>query len=192
MVIGIDVDDTITKTSEYANKLLKNDSDFNYVLDYHDLKKSDYNNFINKYIGNIYDFVPPKEDVVEVLNKWHDEGKKIIFITARGRDNYKDALSKTGLYFAKNHIYYDEIVFKQKSKFSACIKYKVDLFIDDKEEVLDEIKEHNIDTLRIANIKESKHEIANNWQEIKDYVDRWVSYGRKNNWCKYKYRRYIW
>lgn len=181
MVIGIDVDDTITKTSEYANKLLKSDVKYNYVIDYHDLNSDDYDEFINKYIGNIYDCVPLKEDVVNTLKLWHDEGIKIIFITARGRDNYKDAFSKTGLYFANNDIYFDKIIFKQKSKFDACINNNVDLFIDDKEEVLDEIKEKGIATLRITNSLESKHEVAKSWQEIKDYVDRWVNYGRKNN-----------
>ena len=104
MVIGIDVDDTITKTSKCANKLLKNDNKYNYVIDYHDLNSDDYDEFINKYIGNIYDCVPLKEDVVNTLKLWHDEGIKIIFITARGSDNYKDAFSKTGLYFASNDI----------------------------------------------------------------------------------------
>ncbi len=181
MVIGIDVDDTITKTSKCANKLLKNDNKYNYVIDYHDLNSDDYDEFINKYIGNIYDCVPLKEDVVNTLKLWHDEGTKIIFITARGSDNYKDAFSKTGLYFASNDIYFDKIIFKQKSKFDACIKNNVDLFIDDKEEVLDEIKKKGIATLRITDSLESKHEVVKTWQEIKDYVDRWVSYGRKNN-----------
>ena len=77
--------------------------------------------------------------------------------------------------------YFDKIIFKQKSKFDECIKNNVDLFIDDKEEVLDEIKKKGIATLRITDSLESKHEVVKNWQEIKDYVDRWVSYGRKNN-----------
>ena len=122
MVIGIDVDDTITKTSKCANKLLKNDDKYNYVIDYHDLNSDDYDEFINKYIGNIYDCVPLKEDVVNTLKLWHDEGIKIIFITARGSDNYKDAFSKTGLYFASNDIYFDKIIFKQKSSLMHALK----------------------------------------------------------------------
>lgn len=173
MTIGIDIDDTITYTTIYANNLLKNDSQFNYVSDYHDLSVDDYKLFINKYIEKIYDSVPLKEDVVEVLQKWHNEGKKIIFITARGRDNEDLVFSKTAFYFNKNNIIYDEIIFKQKTKYEACKKNNIDIFIDDKEEVLDEISAHNIKTLRIANDSNSNHKIVKTWKEIYEYVKRW-------------------
>lgn len=172
MTIGIDIDDTITYTSMYANKLLKNDDVFNCVCDYHDLTIDDYKLFINKYTREIYDFVPLKEDVIDVLQKWHNEGKRIIFITARGRDNEDFTLARTALYFHSNNVYYDEIIFKQKSKFDACKKYGVDLFIDDKEEVLDEIKANNIKTLRITQLSNSKHDTVKDWVDIYNYVEK--------------------
>ena len=52
MVIGIDVDDTITKTSKCANKLLKNNDKYNYVIDYHDLNSDDYDEFMHSSYEN--------------------------------------------------------------------------------------------------------------------------------------------
>ena len=51
------------------------------------------------------------------------------------------------------------------------VKNNLDLFIDDKERVLDDVKKAGIKTLRITDDKESKHDIVHNWLEIKDYVD---------------------
>ena len=61
--------------------------------------------------------------------------------------------------------------FFQENKGITCKKYNLDLFIDDKERVLDDVKKAGIKTLRITDDKESKHDIVHNWLEIKDYVD---------------------
>lgn len=103
-------------------------------------------------------------------------GYKIIFITARGvekTDNFVNlkTLYLTSMYFAKESIPFDEIVFFKDSKVNTALDYNLDLFIDDKEKVLDEMKAAQINTLRMTDEKESKHQIVKNWFEIANIVE---------------------
>ena len=70
-----------------------------------------------------------------------------------------------------NNITFDEIVFKQERKGKACHDLGIDIFIDDKENVLDEVKKKNpnIKTIRFLNKKESsKHYTVRSWFELRD------------------------
>lgn len=79
----------------------------------------------------------------------------------------------TSMYFAKENIPFDEIVFFKDSKVDTALDYNLDLFIDDKEKILDEMKSAQIKTLRMTDEKESKHQIVKNWLEIANIVERW-------------------
>ena len=177
MTIGIDIDNTITNTSIYSNTLLKKDPLYNSKNNYRELKKEEIKNFLTKYIESIVESVLVKEDVIDTLSYWKNKGYKIVFITARGAektDNYTSLKSTflTSLYFAKNNIPFDELVFFQEEKGAACLNEFVDIFIDDKENVLDEVAKKGIKTLRISEEKvESKHKLVQNWQEIRKYID---------------------
>lgn len=177
MTIGIDIDNTITNTSIYSNTLLKKDPLYNSKNNYRELNKEEIKNFLTKYIESIVESVLVKEDVIDTLSYWKNKGYKIVFITARGAektDNYTSLKSTflTSLYFAKNNIPFDELVFFQEEKGVACLNEFVDIFIDDKENVLDEVAKKGIKTLRISEEKvESKHKLVQNWQEIRKYID---------------------
>ena len=177
MTIGIDIDNTITNTSIYSNTLLKKDPLYNSKNNYRELNKKEIKNFLTKYIESIVESVLVKEDVIDTLSYWKNKGYKIVFITARGAektDNYTSLKSTflTSLYFAKNNIPFDELVFFQEEKGAACLNEFVDIFIDDKENVLDEVAKKGIKTLRISEEKvESKHKLVQNWQEIRKYID---------------------
>ena len=84
LTIGIDIDDTITYTSKYANVLLHLDKKYDYIKDYHELPCEDLKKFLEKYLVHIEESVFLKENVLEVLNYWHSKKIKIVFITARG------------------------------------------------------------------------------------------------------------
>lgn len=178
MRIGIDIDNTITETSLLANYLVKKDNKYNEEKDYHNLKKDELKDFLTRYLEDIVYNVKIKPNVIEVLKKWHNLGYKIIFITARGVEktdslvNLK-TLYLTSMYFAKENISFDEIVFFKDSKVDTALDYNLDLFIDDKEKILDEMKSAQIKTLRMTDEKESKHQIVKNWLEIANIVERW-------------------
>ena len=177
LTIGIDIDNTITNTSIYSNTLLKKDPLYNSKNNYRELNKEEIKNFLTKYIESIVESVLVKEDVIDTLSYWKNKGYKIVFITARGAektDNYTSLKSTflTSLYFAKNNIPFDELVFFQEEKGAACLNEFVDIFIDDKENVLDVVAKKGIKTLRISEEKvESKHKLVQNWQEIRKYID---------------------
>lgn len=178
MTIGIDIDNTLTNTSIVSNTYVKNDMKFCYANNYRELKSDDGKEFLSKYLDNIVWEVGIKIDALNVLNYWHNLGYKLIFITARGTEktnNYSNlnSLFLTSLYFINNEVPFDELIFLQENKSNACKKYNIDVFIDDKEKVLDEISALNIKTIRITNDSESKHKIVHNWQEIKELIDGW-------------------
>lgn len=137
LTIGIDIDDTITYTSKYANVLLHLDKKYDYIKDYHELPCEDLKKFLEKYLVHIEESVFLKENVLEVLNYWHSKKIKIVFITARGSKTRLESINTTCVYFEKNKIPFEKIIFYQKSKYKMAMKEKVDLFIDDKECVLD-------------------------------------------------------
>ena len=175
MKIGIDIDNTITETSLLANTLVKNDKRYSENNDYHNLNEAKLKDFLNTYLGKIVYNVKLKDNVIKVLNKWHNLGYKLIFITARGvekTDNFinLNTLHLTSMYFTKMKIPFDEIVFFKDSKAATAIEYNLDLFIDDKEKVLDEISCAGIKTLRITTSSESKHKVVRNWLEIENIV----------------------
>ncbi len=161
MVIGIDIDDTLTTTPkevvELVDKLAKVDKkDLESILTTHASE-------INK--------IRLKENFLEVLNYFKDKGHKLVFITARGSNGYEFLIPYTNEYFMKNNIPFDEIIYADEEKGRSCQKLNVDVFIDDLEVNLDNVKSMGIKTLRMTDEEESKHDIVSNWLEVKDYID---------------------
>ena len=158
MNIGIDIDNTLTNTSIVSNTLVKEDKLYHGVLDYHDLNKEEAKDFLSKYLEQVVWNIDIKDDALEVLKYWKNKGYKLIFITARGveetnnKSNIK-SIYLTSLYFISKGITFDELVFFQENKGITCKKYNLDLFIDDKERVLDDVKKAGIKTLRITDDK---------------------------------------
>ena len=177
MKIGIDIDNTITETSLLANLLVKNDYRYNEAKDYHNLSEEKLKDFLTNYLSDIVYNVNIKADVKGTLEMWHNLGYKIIFITARGVEKTNNfinlrTLHLTSMYFEKEKIPFDEIIFFKDSKAQTALKYKLDLFIDDKESVLDEMASVGIKTLRMTADLTSKHKIVNSWQEIQKIVSQ--------------------
>lgn len=170
MIIGIDIDDTLTETSSFANSLIDKD-----IKDYHELEKNELLKFVHENIENITMNVEVKKDAIEVLKRWKEKGWKIVFITARGDEEV--AIFKTLLYFKKHGIPFDKIVFKKDSKALRCKEEGVEVFIDDKEIVLNEVKEIGIKTIKMGGVSEN-HEVVNSWRELSDVIERMGENGR--------------
>lgn len=170
MIIGIDIDDTLTETSSFANSLVGSE-----VKDYHELERDELLKFVHENIENITLNVEVKKDAIEILKMWKKKGWKIVFITARGDENV--AIFKTLLYFKKYDIPFDKIVFKKHSKALTCKKENVDIFIDDKEIVLNEVKEMGIKTIKMGG-ESDKHEVVKSWLELSNIIERLGENGR--------------
>lgn len=172
MIIGIDFDDTLVETTKLANFYLKKDPEFKEFEDYHNLSSAAYPKFLDKYALQIAKEVSLKENAVDCLNYWHKQGYKIIVVTARGvKEDFEASKKVTEEYFKKHNIFIDKIVCGKESKVGVCLDLGIELFIDDKEIVLNEIKKAGIKTLRICkeDVK-SNHQIVHNWLEIKEVV----------------------
>ena len=175
MTIGIDLDDTLIETTKTGNKYLKEFITDNSITDYHDLSKDEYLKFYKVYLYDIQKCAPIKKDALKVLNYLHSKNIRIVFITARGTLGFTDSIPITLEYLKNHNVIYDKIIFKKNHKSASARKEHVDLFIDDKERVLDEIKRLGIRTLRFTEKNESSnHDTVSSWLDAKKYIDNLI------------------
>ena len=167
MIIGIDIDDTITETTIIANQyLVKFDSNYQ---DYHDLPKERYYDFLNLYQADIVRNNILKEGCKEAFDYLKNSGCKIIIITARSSEFNPNIENLTKEFLDNNHLGYNNLIFMAKDKGLIAKQQKVELFIDDKEEVLDDISKYNINCIRFTK-KDSKYKTFSNWYDIIEYM----------------------
>ena len=181
MNIGIDIDDTITKTWETLMPICV--ENFNITIDklktlppyYGALKElislEEYLEIMRKYEWLMQE-IPLKENVKEILNKLKEEGNKIIFITARG-NTYSDPYKITKEYLDKLSIPYDKIIVNALEKGIVCKEEQIDLFIDDSIRNCKDVSQNGIEVLMMEtyfneNEKEFIH--MKDWNQIYEYI----------------------
>lgn len=195
MNIGVDIDDTITYTTDvmikYADKyneevLNKKNKfkDFGNITDRHYLNSMyGWNNdikcnFFSKYYENIIRESKVIENVSNTLNKLKNQGNNIYFVTARmtnvlGCDT--ETLTKEML--NKNGIPYDYIVFDAGEKIDYAKKLNIDIFVDDCFAICKNLEENNIKTLlmttRVNDKIETDIERVNNWNEVYEKINEY-------------------
>ena len=179
MIIGIDIDDVITDTSElmkvYAKKHFKSDDIdlINRIL--HGKRESDrIDSFYRKYLPEMMRNYKIKDNVKEVIDRLRLDGNKIIIITTRGLTKGLSQMKITKEYFKRHKIEVDKIIFKEREKVGACIKHKLDIMIDDSVFVLEKLNGTNTKQLLFSSIsnKNYKHNFAkvSNWLELEQYI----------------------
>ena len=181
MTIGIDIDNTITDNSKIIYKYIKiYDKSYD---NYHDLPEDQYHEFLTTYIEDIMQNTDLKEGAKEAITYLHNNGHKIILITARNLYYSKNIINITLEYLKKHNIIYDKIIFGTKNngqKGKDAFLNNIDIFIDDKESVLDDVAKYGIKCLKMGN-KPSKYLCFNNWQDIINYIkSKGDEDGRKN------------
>ena len=142
MRIGIDLDDTITKTDEILFKYAKiyNEEEkilFNINREEWNLTKAfgwneeNIKEFFSKYLKSIYEEAEIKENAKERINKLKDDGNEIIIITARNTKSLKEVHEVCKDWLINNKINVDKIVVDGENKAQKCLENKIDIFIDD-------------------------------------------------------------
>lgn len=142
IVVGIDIDDTITNSSDvfikYAREYnLKNNIDFRintnkinqseaFGWDEYDQKR-----FSKEYLKKILIEAQPKENSIKIINKLKKEGYKIYLVTSRCEDELKDMYNITKMWLLNNKVNYDKLIINSFNKDEDCLKYNVTIFIDD-------------------------------------------------------------
>lgn len=147
MVFGIDIDDTISDTTEkmfnLVQKFIVEDLKREPLIDevpiythhvietIHGLSEEEFTSFLVKYYRELTEGVIPKTFSVEYLKKLKDEGNKIVLITARIETTDFDVKKSTEEWLKKYDIPYDKLIINAKTKLKAAQEEKVDVFIDD-------------------------------------------------------------
>lgn len=184
MRIGIDVDDTITNSYK---AIIKEVSEY-YHIDYNNLldKKMGYDEFLNnenfpnytvfafERYRHIMEKVEIKEDAVRFINKLHDEGNEIIFITARHHGEYDDPYAITFKYLSKHEIKFDKIITNRLDKDRVCLEEGIDLFIDDSISNCKKVKDAEINVLLFdAPFNQNTNDFKRvySWQEVYNIVN---------------------
>ena len=182
MTIGIDIDDTITNSSivikKYLNKYLGSDvvkKNFrgimrgNYV-------NSTLENFYSEYGIEMGNAIKVKKGAKEIINKLHDEGHKIIIVTARSNNFYGNAQEFCVNYLNRNGIKYDKLFTSQIYKSKLCIDENIDLMIDDSIDTVEEIKELGKKSILFSsslNKNEKCNSVrVNSWNEVYKYIHK--------------------
>ena len=186
MRIGIDMDDTITDTWNYMLEDVS--KEFNIDLSMLKEKKNAYAKLLTDDFGISLDEyyqkmrpvyqrhvlnLPLQKEADKYINKLHDEGNEIYFITARETLFYNDPYGLSKEYLTKNNIYFDKLITDAKNKEKICEEYNVDILIDDRyttiEKVINNGKKAIIfDTNWNRNYNKSPR--AHNWQEVYNYI----------------------
>ncbi len=182
-IIGIDIDDTITNSTKVVKKYiykysnneeLKNNVEGiirgTYVSEY---TKSFYKQR-SKEIGNE---IKVKKHAVEVIKQLHDDGHKIIIVTARNNNYYDDAYAFSYEYLTKNGIVFDKLFVDKPYKLEICKKENVDIFIDDAVDTVDDTQMQGIKSILFSSSinknKKTKAKRLNNWKEVYKYINKY-------------------
>lgn len=146
MKIGIDIDNTITHTTEmimhYARifgeeRKLNTLPDLNYYYleDVLGWDESTADLFLNTYLGTIYREMKPKEEAVETIKQLKQE-HELILITSRNQ-NFQKVEQLTIDWLRHYGIPYDDLILNATpnmhhfSKLEVCMQHGVQLMIED-------------------------------------------------------------
>ena len=180
MRIGVDMDDTIcrtteivhTKLEEYSEQLGINPLD---IMNDEELKK----NFFAIYMEDIYNNAEIKRNVAAVLKRLRNKGNEIYLITSR-EDNLetsstsvKEVIKK---WLAEHDIEVDEIITSVygEERAETCKKYNIDLMIDDDPYNYRKIVSLGKKCLLFDDREKYvlKEDYVTNWLEVEKYIER--------------------
>ncbi len=168
MTIGIDIDDTITKTSENIKKYLAKYKP-GFTDNYHNLPAVEYDEFLYTYQSEISATNELRENVKEAFDYFKSHDIKIIIITHRSNKYAHDIDNISINHLKKNGLLFDKFI-NTPEKGIAAFENHLDLFIDDKESNLDDVSKYGIKCLKFSSEKSSKYETFSNWSDIIEFI----------------------
>lgn len=142
MRVGIDLDDTITNSSdvfvEYA-KIYNKKMSIKHNINTEELDQQlafgwSFNNqkkFREEYLKEVLINARPHKNVAKVLENISKNGDEIVIITARSNAELDDMEIITKGWLKKHGIKYDKLIMNAMEKDIVCSKEKINLFIDD-------------------------------------------------------------
>lgn len=191
MIIGIDIDDTLTdirdklkealiqyakkigKYNENEEKYIPDNNDGNVIKEKYNLTHDELRVFFNEIHDKITKKAKPREGAKEVIDKLKSDGNKIYIITARDYELHDNPYALSKNWLDKNGIKYDKLIVNARDKSKICKEENIELFIDDQLANCIKLDEQGIKVIRITNYEEKHGTIVNkkNWYEIYDYIN---------------------
>ena len=184
MNLGIDIDDTINNLYEIITKygiefnkknnikfkINQNEWDWDKAFGWDDklVKK-----FLKENAENAYLNAKIKENAVEVINRLHTDGNKIIIITSRSKAHCKDPYKISKTWLDEKNIKYDKLIVGAEDKACICKENSIDVFIDDHAVFCEGVAKTNTKVLMFDspyNKKETRYKRVNSWSEIYDEI----------------------
>lgn len=181
MRIGIDVDDTICDTWNYALPIMcefyKKDLEIikNSVTGYYqagDLTLKDYMAFAKLKHQEYIMQVPLIKNAKEIINKLKEEGNEIIIITARSDKAYTNPCEITSNYLEQHNIKFDKLYSSISDKKEICKNEKIDLFIDDNINNCLSVRELDTKVLLFGENKEYDGIQIKDWEKVYKYLKK--------------------
>ncbi len=167
MRIGIDFDDTLVDSFKVYQKYFNIWDEKDNFKDIYHMTHNDWNHFFDIYWDTIYKEVEFFPEVKECLNILHDMGCTLILLSARYGPCTEYAVNQ--IKEAKLPI--DEFIFTTTSlKSNAAIENKIDLVIDDKDSVIEDLKKNHIKCLKKGKSRKYKH--YDTWYDIIEYIKK--------------------
>lgn len=143
MTIGIDIDDTMTNSTElimdYAKEYFNETSESKIIKLLSSKLEGKLLEFYMEKLPILATKYTLKDNAIDVINRLRKNGYKVIVITARGHSTFDGLIDITKNYFKDNQIEVDDIIFKCGNKNKACLENNVDIMIDDSINTLNEL-----------------------------------------------------
>ncbi len=180
MRIGIDIDDTICRTTEKVNEymsLYAKDENIDplMIMNYEDIKDM----FFEKYLEKIYTSVVVKRNAKEVLRRLRRKGNKLFIITARNNrlsSQVTDVESLTRKWLKDNEIEVDGIFIDAygEDRADICRRENIDVMIDDDPYNYKMITSNRCRCLLFDDRERFnlRDDYVTNWLEVEDYIDK--------------------
>lgn len=179
MRIGIDLDDTICRTTEMVNKKLDEYSK-NKKLNPLDIMNDEYlkDEFFEEKVEEIYREVEIKRNVYHVLKRLRSRGNSIYVITARRNTSFYNVVDIIEEWLYNNNIVVDGIFVDAygEGKVQVCKDNNIDLMIDDDPYNYKMMMSHGIKCLLFDDREkyDLKDDYFTNWLAIEKYIEKYV------------------
>ena len=187
MIIGIDIDDTLTLLQEIKIKTAQNyitkhnlpykivNPDALFFKDMVNWTEEECDTFWISEADEMLAKVPARKNASQVITNLKQNGHKIVIITARSSQWHKDPYQMSYDWLVKNNIPFDKIIVGHIDKTQVCIDEKLDVFIDDIPLTLVKLQPHNIKTILMSTPHNKNQDIyngciANNWLDVENML----------------------
>jgi len=153
MVVGFDIDDTLTDKKQYCIDLCEKyfeetgkrynllDENAELMTKMYDWTFDEFMICWNKKGQEYLDNLPVRKEAKLVFDILRAQGNKIVIITQRYTMNPYETSDK---WLKKNRLSYDTLVVEAKDKVEACRLHKVDCYVDDRISTCDSLNSSGV------------------------------------------------